>query len=91
MIEIQTLDELERKVRIAELQAQTIEVAFHSDLETVRATERLAALISSSLDEHRPEKRSTAVAPLFALKVRIGAALNRMRSVSRSARLCAAS
>jgi uncharacterized protein YhaN len=77
MLEVQTLDELERMVTIAELQAATIEAACHPDDAVMRATEQLERKVANSLDEHLPQKRSH----LFALKVRLGAALDRMRQV----------
>jgi hypothetical protein len=81
MLEVQTLDELERMVTIAELQAATIEAACHPDDAVMRATQQLERKVANSLDEHLPQKRSPVVAHLFALKVRLGAALDRMRQV----------
>jgi hypothetical protein len=81
MLEVQTLDELERMVSIAELQAATIEAACHPDDAVLRATEQLQRKIVNSLDAHLPQKRSPVVAHLFALKLRLGAALDQMRRV----------
>jgi hypothetical protein len=83
MIQIQTIDELERKVAIAELKANTIELAFHVDDETLASTERLAVAISDSLQEHLPATRSPVVPHLIALKVRVGATLGRIREIQR--------
>jgi hypothetical protein len=83
MLEVQTLDELERMVAIAELQAGTIEAAFHSDDMVLAATEKLERNIANSLDEHGPQTRSPFVPHLFALKVRLGAVLARLRDVQK--------
>jgi hypothetical protein len=81
MLEIQALDELERMVAIVELQAATIEAAFHSDGAVLAASERLERKITNSLDEHRPP--APFVPHLFALKVRLGAARERMLEVQK--------
>jgi hypothetical protein len=83
MLEVQTMDELERMVSIAELQAGTVEAAFHPDDDLLAATEKLERRIGYSLDEHQPHTRSPFVPHLFALKVRLGSALDRMREVKR--------
>jgi hypothetical protein len=78
MIPLQTLDQLERDVTIAELKADTIEGAFHVDDGAVASTEKLASVIGRCLEDVLPSTRSSAVAQLFALKVRVSAALDRM-------------
>jgi hypothetical protein len=83
MLEVQTIDELERMVTIAELQARTVEAAFHPDADLLAATETLERRIGHSLIEHQPHTRSPLVPHLFALKVRLEAALYRMREVKR--------
>jgi hypothetical protein len=83
MLEVQTIDELERMVAIAELQASTVEAAFHPDDDLIAATEKLERKIGFSLDEHQTYTRSPVVPHLFALKVRLGAALERMREVKK--------
>jgi hypothetical protein len=86
MLEIQAIDELERMVTIAELQALTIEAAFHPDEVVLASTERLERTIGNSLAEHQPHTRSAFIPHLFALKVRIGHAVERMRKVTRQRR-----
>ena len=84
MLEVQTIDELERMVTIVELQANTVEAAFHPDDDLLAATETLKRRIGHSLDEHQPHARSAVVPHLLALKVRLEAALDRMRRVKQS-------
>jgi hypothetical protein len=83
MIQMHTIDELERSVAIAELRANTIELAFHIDDEALISTERLAVTIGNSLQEHLPLKHSPVVPHLIALKVRVGATLDRLREIQR--------
>ncbi|HEY9012232.1 MAG TPA: hypothetical protein VIN06_14555 [Devosia sp.] len=82
MQENDRLDELERQVDIAELQADTMEVAFHPDDATLATTKIVANKISNRLHESAPDSRSPKIARLFALRVRVQEVLRRMRSVA---------
>jgi hypothetical protein len=84
MLQIQTIDELERMVAIAELQAQTIEAAFHPDQAVLASTERLERMVINILGEQLSRSQSPVVSQLFGWKVRLRAALDQMRGVSRA-------
>jgi hypothetical protein len=84
MLQIQTLDELERRVAVAELQAQTIVAAFHPDQAVLVSTEKLERMVINILNEQQSRPLSPMLSQLFAWKVRLRSALDRMRSVSRA-------
>jgi hypothetical protein len=84
MLEVETVDELERLVTIAELEAETVEAAFYPDPAVLASAEKLERTIINILEAQCARPLSSVVPRLFAYKIRLGAALDQMREVDRS-------